>query len=198
MPNENEPVVPDIPAFVIGSIPTFWGWTTYTPVIPKLYWDVYSQEERIKRLCVQYDKLCKYVSGIAALMNQLQDDVNDTLTEFEEKINKQLAEQDEAIQQQLAAQDAKVTKQLNDMFEYIKQQFEDIAEGQLTYDVTTGKYRPSVQAMRRLFQALSFDHKGTTQLVSYWGNKTVSQMAAGTVYHTAYSDRQRITIDDQN
>ena len=31
--------------------------TEYTPVIPKIYWDVYSQEESYKWLCLEYDKL---------------------------------------------------------------------------------------------------------------------------------------------
>ena len=28
----------------------FWGWTAYTPVIPKLYWDCVSTEQGVKNL----------------------------------------------------------------------------------------------------------------------------------------------------
>ena len=49
------------------NIPPFWGWTRYTPVIPKMYWDVYSQEERIKRLCRDHDKLAHYASYLGTM-----------------------------------------------------------------------------------------------------------------------------------
>jgi len=47
------------------SVVPYWGWTAYTPVIPKMYWDVYSQEERIKLLCKDHDKLVHYASYLA-------------------------------------------------------------------------------------------------------------------------------------
>ena len=184
-------------AVPIGSVPSFWGWTTYTPVIPKLYWDIYSQEERIKRLCLQYDKLTHYASMIAEVLNDQTQNIDDILDAFQKKLDEQIAEQNQNIADQLAAQDAKVTAQLNAIMKYVQEQFEQIAEGQLMYDVTTGEYRPSIQATRRLFQALSFDHKGTTQLVSYYADKTVEQLAAKTVYNAAYSTRCRVVIDDQ-
>lgn len=189
----------DLNKYIVNAaIPSYWGWTAYTPVIPKLYWDVYSQEERIKRLCKEYDKLTHYASMIAKTVNDLSNDVEATLDAFEKKLTEQLAAQDEKIAQQIAEQNAKVEAELAAMRLYIDQKFDEYAQGTQTYDVTTGTYRPSYQAMRRLFQALSFDHKGTTQLVSYYGdNKTVAELAAQTVYNAAYSNRQRVTIDDQ-
>ena len=38
----------------------FWGFTAFTPTIPKLYWDVKSQEQRILRICDLLDKLICY------------------------------------------------------------------------------------------------------------------------------------------
>lgn len=64
-------------------IPSFFGWTEYTPVIPKLYWDIYSQEERIKRLCKQYDKLCHYASMLAEQVNLSTTQVTTIAQEFE-------------------------------------------------------------------------------------------------------------------
>lgn len=42
---------------------------SYTPVIPKFYWDVESLEQRTKYLCLLYDKLMKYIDLV-------KDDVN--------------------------------------------------------------------------------------------------------------------------
>jgi hypothetical protein len=67
----------------ISGLPSFFGWNAYTPVIPKLYWDIYSQEERIKRLCLQYDKLCHYASAIAEKENVTSADVDNLISEFE-------------------------------------------------------------------------------------------------------------------
>lgn len=182
---------------VSAAIPSYWGWTAYTPVIPKLYWDVYSQEERIKRICMEYDKLTHYASHIANEVNTLSGDIEEILADFEQKITEQLAAQDAKMAEQIATQNAKVESELAAMRLYIDQKFAESAKGTQTYDVTTGTYRPSNQAMRRLFQALSFDHKGTTQLVSYYADKTVAELATQTVYNVAYSTRSRVIIDDQ-
>lgn len=167
--------------YVLATIPTFWGWTSYTPVIPKLYWDVYSQEERIKRLCLEYDKLTHYASYVAEQVNDLASTIDETLDDF------------------LSEQDKKVDEALEYMRNYIDERFADFTASQRVYDVTTGTYRPSTQTMRRLFQALSYDHKGDEQLVSYYANNnTVSEMAEHTVYNVAYSNRKTVTIDDQS
>ncbi len=50
--------------------PIYSGWTAYTPVIPKVYWDVYSQEQRIKWLFCNTDKLQHYMDYIAELTNE--------------------------------------------------------------------------------------------------------------------------------
>lgn len=51
------------------SIPPFCGFTEFTPTIPKLYWNVKSQEQRILRLCELIDKVICYA-------NYLGDEVN--------------------------------------------------------------------------------------------------------------------------
>lgn len=189
-----------------ATIPSYWGWTQYTPVIPKLYWDVYSQEERIKRLCMEYDKLTHYASMIADEVNELSSKLDTTLAEqqqvladFQDKINAQIEEQNEQIAEQLEKQNALVDKKLDDMQKYIDYKFQQYAESMLVYDVTTGRYRPSMESMRRLFQALSYDHVGDRQLVSFIAdNNTVAQLAQETVYHVAYSNRADVVIDDQD
>lgn len=183
----------------IGSmLPYFAGFTAFTPEIPKLYWDVPSQEQRIFDLFKQFDKLVKYSNAIVDEVNGLSTEIEQVLTDFKAQMEQLFAEQDAKITAQLATQDAKVTQQLADMKAYIDQRFDEYAQGMLIWDVTTGTYRPSVEATRRLFQALSYDHTGPRQLVSEVAKKTVAELSEQTVYNVAYSDLPTITIDDQD
>lgn len=52
------------------NFPVYSGWTQYTPVIPKFYWDVYSAEQRMKQLCMNFDKLEHYVQYMADTFNE--------------------------------------------------------------------------------------------------------------------------------
>ena len=62
------PIIPQ-PAQVISRMPLWGAFTDYTPVLPKLYWDVYSQEERIHAICEALDKLVAYANKMAAALN---------------------------------------------------------------------------------------------------------------------------------
>lgn len=66
------------------NFPIYSGWGQYTPVIPKLYWDVYSQEQRLKQLCMNFDKVEHYLDYVAKLMNSWN-------MEFTEEIETELA-----------------------------------------------------------------------------------------------------------
>ena len=60
------------------------GLTTFTPSIPKFYWDVDSQEQGIKNLCITIEKTIEF-------LNQVADQVNiDTaaITELQEQFRK--------------------------------------------------------------------------------------------------------------
>ena len=67
--------------------PIYSGWTQFTPTIPKLYWNVYSQEQRIKDLCMNYDKCEQYLDFVAKLTNDWNaiytEEVQQKLDEFE-------------------------------------------------------------------------------------------------------------------
>ena len=70
--------------------PIYSGWTQYTPVIPKIYWDVYSQEQRIKNLCLSFDKVEHYLDYVAEEMNAWN-------IEFSEEIEQEFADMWQAI-----------------------------------------------------------------------------------------------------
>lgn len=64
-------------------IPTFEGFTDYTPSIPKMYWDVKSQEQRIHRICEMLNKLICYASYLGDEENELALTVEALIAEFE-------------------------------------------------------------------------------------------------------------------
>ena len=45
---------------MVRIIPSFAGFTEFTSSIPKLYWDVKSQEQRILAICKMLDKVICY------------------------------------------------------------------------------------------------------------------------------------------
>lgn len=56
-------------------VPPFWGFSAFTPTIPKLYWNVKSQEQRILNLFDLLDKLICYTQGIGGQVNGFADDL---------------------------------------------------------------------------------------------------------------------------
>lgn len=73
-----------IPNMRLTSIPVYWGWTNFTPTIPKLYWDVYSQEERIKRICKELHKLMEYANMLGKEINIDREVILQLLQDFED------------------------------------------------------------------------------------------------------------------
>lgn len=58
--------------------------TQYTPVIPKLYWDVYSAEQRMKWLCKEWDRIEHYLLDICNQTNQNTNDIEELRNQFQE------------------------------------------------------------------------------------------------------------------
>ena len=62
-------------------VPAFAGFTEFTASIPKLYWGVKSQEQRILTLCKQLHKLVCYADMLGGKITMNRDDI-DELTEM--------------------------------------------------------------------------------------------------------------------
>lgn len=56
----------------------------YTPVIPKLYWNVYSQEERMKWLSMEWDRIYHYLLSICEKINIDDNRITELEKQFEE------------------------------------------------------------------------------------------------------------------
>ena len=67
-----------------SPIPPFWGFSAFTPTIPKLYWDVKSQEQRILNLFDLLNKLICYSEQMGIQLNLSQDELDKLQDEFEQ------------------------------------------------------------------------------------------------------------------
>ena len=73
----------------------FWNFTDYTPTIPKLYWDVRSQEQRILNLFELVNKVICYADYIGTDIDDLIDMVN----ELSARLDTVLDEVEEELQE---------------------------------------------------------------------------------------------------
>lgn len=65
-------------------IPSFWGFTEFTSSIPKMYWDVKSQEQRIHRICELLNRLICYAGYLGDKGNEFAKELETLKSEFEE------------------------------------------------------------------------------------------------------------------
>ena len=68
--------------------PYYSAFTWATPTIPNLYWNAYSQEERIKNLCMEYGKMVAYLDAMADTINSQYQ----TIEEINNKLPSMVAE----------------------------------------------------------------------------------------------------------
>lgn len=187
-----------MPTKLLPPLPFFAGFTAFTPEVPKLYWNVKSQEQRYFMLCKELYKMICYADTLAERINAIQGDLEQTIDDFKVEITAQLNQQNADIAAQLAQQNAYVAQQISTLKMYVDYRFDHMAEGMNVYDVTTGTYRPSDEAMRRLYSALAYNNTGMRALVSNLAsNITVEALSNETCYYVAWSELDNIIINDQ-
>lgn len=118
----------------------FWSFIPSPPTIPGLYWDVYSNEQRIKAICETIEKLTQYSNLISEAVNQLNDDIQENNAEIIAEVEAKLKAQQEQVDQEITA--LKV---------YIDEAILNISEGQLVYNPLSGRYQDSKTVNRALF-----------------------------------------------
>lgn len=60
----------------------YGSFTLNTPTIPKFYWDVYSQEERLKHICCELEKLRQYADMLGVNVNWNHDAIIELQEQF--------------------------------------------------------------------------------------------------------------------
>lgn len=115
-----------LPYFNIMPLGAF---TVSPPAVPALYWDCYSQEQRIKAICEHLHKTNCYMDYVAK-----------TLNEYGQELDEQLRLELE-----------KLHDDFDDLREELIRLVYELGAGQLTWDVQQGRYTSSVEAMRDMF-----------------------------------------------
>ena len=64
-------------------VPRLVNWHNYTPTLPNFYWDVYSDEQRIKHLCMEMHKLVDYCDMLGEDINITHSDIEQLQEDFQ-------------------------------------------------------------------------------------------------------------------
>ena len=130
------------------------GYTQWTAALPKMYWGVFSAEQRMKAIC---ERLCKseaYMDYVANTINMYAESVSEEVQ----------AELDAAHRELIALREELIALIL------------ETGEGSLDWDVTKGRYDSSVNAMRSLFYDVTVHAINCEQLADI-PDFTVSDLA---------------------
>lgn len=127
-----------------------FGWITQgNPAVPEFYWNVVSNEQRWKFLCVNFDALSKYVNSINDIITNLKIVTPDTLQ--------------------------KNLNTVNNSIKNLQQQLNNLQSQSLDWNITTGEPSPSVDAHRNEFK-LSTPYAFTVNRLSAY--KTVNELTS--------------------
>lgn len=100
-----------------------------TPALPSFYWDVYSSEQRIKDMCKELCKLAEYGTYLAESIDRIQ----------------AVSPEDfQAYQQYMRSVIAGLRKEIY-----------ELSVGTMAWNVQHGRFTPSIQAQRDMFNDLT-------------------------------------------
>ena len=134
---------------VFYMIPSYTGFRQYTPVVPKLYFDVDSPEQGLIKLLKELDKLAHYASYLAELIDRIN------------------AASPEEVKKEIDRLEARIHE--------LQAQIRELELGTSEWDVTIGDYRPTISTHRHLFNDLTY--KSMTIKEFNERNLTVKELA---------------------
>lgn len=121
-----------------------------TPTIPKFYWDVKSQEQRIKVICCLVQQLIDESKDFDATVTELRNALDSAISECKSYTDSEIGE--------LRAQLMLLIEQLE--------------SGALAWDVTTGEYKAPTDAARDSFNDVTIHGITVDQLAELDSNVT--------------------------
>lgn len=112
-----------------AEVVPYGSYTAHTPALPQFYWDVYSAEQRIKAICLEIDKLTAYGTYLAEAIDRLQ---AVSPKEF-----------------------ATYRQEMRDTIASLRTEIYELSVGVMSWNVQHGRFTPSTQAQRDMFNDLS-------------------------------------------
>lgn len=71
---------------MITPFPHYGAFTAYTPTLPKFYWNVYSQEQRIHDICAEMSKLICFIDSIVDTVNEQYETIEAINAQLNDKV----------------------------------------------------------------------------------------------------------------
>lgn len=119
----------------LHPMPHYREFTNYTPTVPNLYWDVYSSEQRIKALCMEYVKLTAFTDSIIdtvndqyAIVSDMQEKLGELVDEETRTVINELVESGTFMQYLQEAADAFLEEQTAKIDEYVEEQTAELSD----------------------------------------------------------------------
>lgn len=110
-------------------IQPYSAFTQYTPALPQFYWDVYSAEQRIKHICFEIDKLASYGTYLAESIDRIQAVSPEDFQAYQQDMRSVIAD--------------------------LRKEIYELSVGTMAWNVQHGRFTPSIQAQRDMFNDLT-------------------------------------------
>ena len=147
-----------------NPIVPYSGFTISTPTLPNFYWNVYSSEQRFKHMCKELHKIVEYANMLGININLTHKKIEELEKHF-----------DKVLEETKLENELTLKRYRDEMIDLI----ESIEKGNLQYDVTTGKYVKSIDAMRNMFNDVTVHAFNNAELEELYEQRhyTVDQLA---------------------
>lgn len=143
-------------------MPYWLAFTAGTPVIPSLYWDVKSTEQRWKEICCDLSKLIEYANQLATNENALHNHLNN----IEGDISLNIRNEFEILEKKF------------DLFKFeIQNLINDIETSMSVWDVQHGTFKSAKEAMRDFFNDVTVEGYSIGDYFKYGEWTTVAGLA---------------------
>lgn len=158
-----------------------------SPTIPKLYWSVTSQEQRIAEICRRIGCLEGYANYLAKTIGDMQDDFAREIAQLASDIRAELAEAIDDIM-------TSVDDDIQELREWVMSQ--SFAQG--TWDVTRGLRTDAIDGMRRMFADVTVEGTTVDELALSTKYPTVDSLASSGYNVRALAVRGAWMLDEPN
>lgn len=107
----------------------YGSYTAYTPALPSFYWDVYSSEQRIKKMCEELCRLAEYGKYLAESIDRIQAVSPEDFQAYQQYMRNVIAD--------------------------LRKEIYELSVGTMAWNVQHGRFTPSIQAQRDMFNDLT-------------------------------------------
>lgn len=184
---------------VLNILP-FSSFTMWTPVIPKMYWDVFSAEQRMKAICERLSKSEQYMDYVAGTVNGYTQGLDEEVEKALREVREEMAALDATIHQDMDTLDADLRDEMLGLFHRMNnleaeliELILSVAQSNLTWDCQHGEFTDSKTGMRDMFNDLTCHAMTCAELAMY--DITVDELAESGLNVAGFAVMNRYLVD---